>query len=397
MKYCLGLPLLGLMTCQSAYAGWGQLYPTYQENSSWYDESRNTYEYLPEDRGFAYNSPLDQAVAGKVSQMWARLDYLHWEIGPPEDGLLGESVSGIDSVTNQFIQRADVPFTGIDRNTGSTQSTIVTNIGEVSLKNTSGLRGTLGMPLGAGELEAQVWSLMKADQTINQATAYAQGNLVGTSVLLNGVNTNRIITYDTSFEALYETVMMGSEINYIWEDKRPYYGAHLRPILGIKYVRFDELLRQVGVDNSTGTTRTTTIETKGNNDIFGPQIGARAELVHEWFTLGVEPKFAFSFNRYKAQLKTDQLYDIADTPSNTDIERSVWAPMFTLAAYAKVNINHRFFLYVGYDLLWNGGISRPYDNIQYNDDASNTSRFLPTRDVTDVITQGLSVGGEFRF
>jgi hypothetical protein len=73
--------------------------------------------------------------------------------------------------------------------------------------------------------------------------------------------------------------------------------------------------------------------------------------------------------------------------------------MAELGVYARIHPKEWFSIHVGYNLIWVGNITRPHDNIYYNDNGplpTPTGVVLKTN-LEDMLIDGLMIGGEIRF
>ncbi len=128
------------------------------------------------------------------------------------------------------------------------------------------------------------------------------------------------------------------------------------------------------------------------------QVGARLELVHRWFTVGVEPKIGLNFNSYRARVSTDNLRQAADPRVETEEDGTIFSPVAELRAYLRVNVTKNFSVFGGYDWFYMSNVTRPYDNIYYNDNglAQPPGIVVDTKH-RDLMIHGLMVGGELHF
>lgn len=353
------------------------------------------YEMIPANTGWAKRSPVDKVLGKAFANTWVRLDYLNWDIREPGDKFLGAPLG-------QFSNLED-PFPAVDARSGlATPFAVVPSLESVNLNNQDGLRGTLGIELMHGSLEANIWYLEESNTGVSGAEAFGQGFFPVTSILQNGnpqtAATPNVIVYDTAFNAELETNTMGSEINYIVGSEYPNELIQLRPTFGIRYVQFNEKLTQVGVNTLTTTARTSVIESNANNDLFGPQAGIRIEMVHDRIKLGIHPGFVFGFNRHSARVKTVRLFSPISPTIVSGERHSEVAPMISLNAYAELTVSDRFKLFAGYDLLWMNKVSRPYENIFYNDNGiGSPPGVLVNVQLNDLLIQGMSFGGVLTF
>lgn len=420
-------------------------------------------EALPDDCGWGYASPLDRHLANAFRKTYVRLEYLNWSVDRPGDDLIGAPVNEIDPRTGGLIdprrplilpvtgQRRFPPLADFqDRFFGDefVGDAFVPDLGEVELENLDGIRATIGVPLVFGAFEANIWTLaqevdkMHADIIPDDGdpnTPFA-GILATVPTFIGGFPANSGILFNESFEAKYAFDMWGTETNLLFDAYTQGTGLNLRPLVGFRYISIQSSLDVEGrsrlvsaetgagfedpisegpiEDPATGLPlrfRDSHIESSVSNNIYGPQIGLRSELVHDWFTIGVEPKIGLAVNTYEAAVETRNLFDpravttivddfgeeltVGEAPVNTRSQHTEFSPVFQLGVSGKIHITPYLSVWVGYDLLWIGQISRPEDNVFYNAGGAGgrTPQVVVRPHLTDLLTQGISVGGELRF
>ncbi|MFN0196965.1 MAG: BBP7 family outer membrane beta-barrel protein [Planctomycetaceae bacterium] len=350
---------------------------------------------LPYDRGWGYeDTAADRLLKDVVSNTWIRIDYLLWDIERPGDTLLGSPVVGIDNPRLPFDVAAGGVVIGQAR---------VADTNDIKLRNNNGIRGTVGISMTAGDFEASVFGLETAKHTtiaddLPSPFPPDQGTFVATSTLVNGALGDNLFLYDNSYQVSFSSQVWGSEANFILNPEMEGEGLKIRPMGGFRYLNLQENMDQVGVYDSFGTIvpLVSTIESRTNNNIYGPQVGIRTELVHRWFTIAVEPKIMLGMNSYQDKVTTTALRAFADPTVTTTASDTDVAAGAELGVNARIRLNDSIFLTVGYNLLWFGNVQRANEIIRYNDNGP-----LPTPpDVVtnpnrgDIRMQGLSVGGE---
>jgi hypothetical protein len=134
------------------------------------------------------------------------------------------------------------------------------------------------------------------------------------------------------------------------------------------------------------------------NNLYGPQVGLRIELVTQWFTIGADPRVMLGVNQFASSV------DSSDTTigSNSDyISTARFSAVGAIDTYVKIPIHDRVKLYAAYNLWGTGGISRPQSQIDYNVNESSGGVF--TNDIhldlshSAFYVQGFAVGCEFNF
>ena len=283
-----------------------------------------------EDDGELGVHPLEKCISRAVRSCWTRVDYLN------------SSISDLDGETSSFD---------------------LTSIGQHGV---NGIQTTLGLPTNFGSFEISGFTLEQSSDEI-----FASG-FAGSS---------------TSYFSRFVSDVWGADINFISDPVEPGEGFKLRPMGGLRYFAIQEALKIPHVLPPSPYIRSETF-----NNVLAPQIGLRTELVHRWFTIGAEPKVGFGVNTVQAEMIN---YGFLSTPAATAEENdTTFAPFFDLDVYARVPFNEHFSLYVAYNLLLMGGVSRPMDNLVYD---SVTPNFHLDTDSRGFRLDGYTVGLEFTF
>jgi hypothetical protein len=410
--------------------------PAIAGNLPW-DSRQRYYEQIPSDRGGfdEFDSPLDRLFRQAAKQSWVQFDYVQWNIGQIPDDLVGAQVPGVD--------RPDLGFVINDTTTGAPpldptnteQTSYVPRLGEIDSNNLPGVKLTYGLNTNYGTFEANVfWILQKTRSfspgpflfggaTIpgNQATRFTTplidpNGVTAIPFSINGVPSNQALIFDQAFRIDYDSSMIGTEFNFVWDDRKPRNGLHVQHILGFRYLKFDEQMSIIGTDNQIGANpdagggevsfiKSTTIRSRAINQIFGPQIGTRFELVDDRVTFGAQPMFTFGFNNLDARVSTTNLFAADDPttpgineatdPSSNGANETQFAPVLSLALYTKIRVTKSMHFYGSYDVLFLSGVSRPAENINY--DQGTVPGFGVVPHETTVLNQGFSVGTVIEF
>jgi hypothetical protein len=230
-----------------------------------------------------------------------------------------------------------------------------------------------------------------------------------------------VLVYDQGFKSSFSSQIWGSQANWVFDGDNLDEGLQIRPLIGFRYINLRERLDQGGnytfIDNSGPSGPVLVIADRRitsdvDNNVFGPQIGLRSELVHRWFTVGVEPKVMLGLNSYRTNVTAERILSPTEATSSTGTRKTDFGAAFELGVYGKIHVHPNFSLFVGYNLLWAGHVTRPYDNIAYDvrettviDNNTVPPTVTTTRSsniheetrFSDIVTQGLTVGGEYRF
>jgi hypothetical protein len=178
-------------------------------------------------------------------------------------------------------------------------------------------------------------------------------------------------------------------------------GLKLRPLFGFKYVGLQEAMHQKGQFDSPFASFATTIDSDTDNTLLGGTVGLRTELVHRWFTVGVEPAVTFAGNISEVTVVTERFLGPNDPRTETTSDYFDFSPILDLKAYTRVKLMENVNLHVGYDAFWLAHVYRPSRVIEYNvaTDAAGgfVTDFDTKREDDHVAVEGLSVGLEFLF
>jgi hypothetical protein len=245
-----------------------------------------------------------------------------------------------------------------------------------------------------------------------------------------------------TYNASIKTSVWGTEANWISNAFGVDHGSPLsvKPMFGFRYAYFAEDLYQRGAytfvtinpnnNQPVDNTINRRIDAGTINNLYGPQLGLRAELASKYVTLGVQPKVMLGLNTYRANLETENVLRpgsaIQGTPTSEaeflglgDVNQTLsdrtttFGVLGDLEVYSRVRLTSCLHAFVGYNLMWAGQITRPGDNIVYN---ARTVTIDPDLDPNDTDTatrldsdfkldvkysgaliQGLTVGAELRY
>lgn len=388
---------------QGPTSGWQPYTPPYQPgpaNWSWDNVSGNP------DNGWDYeNTPLDEFLEDVARNSYFRLEYLHYAFKNPSDRLLGSAILSQDDPSVPFqVTNAGGLLAGEAR---------VPTTGDLQYPDSSGIRGTIGVPLVGGTLEANIFYFDQVedpsvidrlgDQTTNNPLNPVNPlpQFIATSTLTNGQLGNNLLLYDDSFSTNITADLWGSEINYVFDAYLPEPMIQLRPIVGFRYLDLKESLNQVGVfdqQDQLVTPLVSRISSFSENSVYAPQIGLRGELVSRWLTLGIEPKLAAGVNVYETSVITQSLRSPGDPLVRTTASGEEFSLVGELNLYARIHIRQNFAVTVGYQATFMDQVTRAHSSILYNDNG-------PTADAAIVTSPsherfdfgGLNVSGEIRF
>jgi hypothetical protein len=355
------------------------------------------YQFVQPDIFYDRDAPIDLVFAETLRRGWIRVEFLNWNIKDPGGRLLGAQPATVDP--HQPFQAFDPG--NIARGPG-TLGAFVPDTGDVQFNNLPGMRLTVGAPTEWGAFEADIWAAMTASSTINVDPQLDPSLLItvipAVTLNLNGAPSDtQMILFDNGYNAELRSSMWGSQLNWIANPLTPNTPLSVSPMLGIRYVKFEEELKISGSDVFTGTNPR--ITSKANNNYVGPQVGVRASLNSKWLSLGLEPKVLFGINRHQDSVRTSQIFDAANPNTLDTNEDTDFAPAFNLPATAKLHLTQNFSLFAGYELLWLSNATRATENVVYDSGplATDPSQIRLQKHREPVYAHGFMVGGEFRF
>lgn len=330
---------------------------------------------------------------------------------------------------------------------GVSGAAIAPGLDSFSNNNLNGFRGTFGLPVSTGTVELGGFVLQDSGNTYNggntlasvyesgvnrgigtgyiqeqidanpavviggnvgadgnPATNGQQAQFISQPVLVNGVPQNMTATssaidYDVSYQAKLLTSAWGAEGNYVLDSPDPNAIIQLRPMIGGRYFNIRDRLNQFGqyneqdaIDPTINNVISRTIDSAGNNNIFGPQLGLRAEAMHSRFLIGVEPKFTFGMNTWKTNLDTTNVFGSDDPAQSLTMKGTTFSPLFDVKFYSNVALSKNLSAFVAYNYIWVGQVNKSYNDVVYNQ-----PDFRLTRNYSGTTLQGLSFGLELRY
>jgi hypothetical protein len=326
--------------------------------------------------------------------LWFRTEFLLWNFESPGETLLGSPILG-----NPDPREPREVFDGAGSPIGFAS---VAFTDDMRLRDNSGVRGSLGIPTYFGAFEANIFTFAKANDVFFRDLDPSNGFFIGTSTFVNGALADNIELYNDVYRASFTTKIWGAEANLIFNGPDTGF-LHLQPIFGFRYMSIDESLTQRGrftPDPGTGLPAVdTSIDSFSQNDLFIPQIGLRTEFRTPYLILQFDPKFGFGPNAFHNVVRTDDFRSLGDPVVQTEDESTQMSPFIDLTLNGRIPITKNFNFTAGYTFLWAGRVTRPHRNIFYNDNGP-----LPTppgivvrTKKTDMVFEGLTVGGELRY
>jgi hypothetical protein len=356
-------------------------------------------------------TPLEATLQAVFQKSWYRLEWMQWQINRPGTSLLGAPLNIIGRPQDGF------PVFDLQTPPNVIGGARVATLDPIAMRDTNGLRGTIGLPTSFGAIEANFFALEQASDSFRAAGLKPQqnefdindvlvnvipGRFIATSLLENGQPSDLVELYNREFEVTYRTDVLGAEINFIRDDLIEFGlpgGVEIHPMFGYRFLMIQEEIQQAGqFQDVTGAVPllTSLINSSTSNNLFGPSIGTRIEFQHERFTLGFNPKFTLATNVYRARVRTER-FRLAADPTVVTEDRSVsFSPIGELQTYARIRVTDSMWVSVGYSLLYISRLTRPHDNVFYNDNGAFPTPpgvVLKTRE-TYMRIDGLTLGVE---
>lgn len=386
-----------------------------------------TFVELPDDKGYGYeDSPFDRAITNTFRNGSLRLEYLLWDISNPGRNILGADVPSPDINQPDPTQPFDFLIPGQLNQTRA----VAPSLDRVNTNDNNGIRGTYTLPFRSGALEASVFALQVSHSavpipeelvidfndadldlittdSINAIGAIYTPLLINNVIPLGGLG----LVWDQGYRAELKTRVWGTEANWVPNASDGGSPLQLSPIFGFRMLEFAEDLRQSGAYNfsvtaADGTVTTSVVNRRisstTDNYVYGPQFGLRSELVSKWVSFGAQPKVMLGMNTYKAAIQTQNILSPTDVNQNLLQKDTTFGIIGDFEVYSKLHIRPHFNLFVSYNLLWAGLITRPAENIVYNvsgavGGAGRQSDFGLDVNYSGAMMQGLSVGGELNW
>lgn len=355
--------------------------------------------------------PIEWFVGELTRRSWLKVEYLHWNIEGPSEATIGAPVNGLLTPTTQF--------EGFDNLNGGVSvgiSELLSNE-PLELDDVSGVRGTWGLALNGGQMEMSFFGTEQRNDRFSTGNLRnfrsvqnpGFGNSISPNVLLpletNGVSTDtgslNAIVFDNSVSASMSSQIWGTELALLTDAVVPGEGFKWQWLGGFRYVNLDEQYALRGIYDAGGTTaqRLTTIDSTTVNNVYGPQVGGRAAIVHRWFTVSATPRVTFGLNDYTARVTANPLGDGVLTGGETeDID---FCTITQVTLMGELHFNSRFSAYGGYDFMWLPRVSRPDTNINYDSTQGVGGGFVPNigldNELKNIVVEGLNFGLMFRY
>jgi hypothetical protein len=346
-------------------------------------------------------SPCEEVFCRVLRNVEVRVDYINWGISRPNTTLIGEQPGPgvLQPIFSQFqsvqSNATDVfPILNGFQQVGQARAYDTTGI---SLSENSGVQTTFSLPMTYGTVEVSGFVLAKANSAPNPGglpggTPGLDQSFAAIPVTVGGQPSQTVALFSESFNQYFSSFVFGAEANVFFNALVPKdYGLIIKPMVGFRYLGIDEHFNVVATNPVVPAS---TISSSTINNIYGPQIGCKFELLTQWFTLGIDPKICFGVNQFAASVTG---FDPNVGGSHDHDIDARFAPVGAVDAYIKVPIHEHFSLYGAYNLMGTANVSRPQEQIDYDITTGGQNNTHLNLASSGIMIQGYSVGCEFRF
>ncbi|MEP3479026.1 MAG: BBP7 family outer membrane beta-barrel protein [Fuerstiella sp.] len=347
--------------------------------------------------------PFERALAEVAKRSWIRFEFLHWSLDGPDRGAIGAPI----------LNQTD-PLQVFDNSNGgiATGVGIIPSINQLGLNDTSGVRGTWGLDLAAADFELEFFGTQDKSDAFgfNDLSAFrvAGTESLGTvdrpnvviPLLTDGgiadASTANFLVFDSSFSSEIESRLWGAEATLLTKPYIPGNGFQWQWLGGFRYLSYDESFRSTGAFNNGGLQAdvVTQISADSTNNLYGPEVGGRAQINNKWFTLSATPRIAFALNNYTGST----FFNGTETGQENDVD---FTPIVQVSFKGEVHVSPNLSLYGGYDFMWIYRLTRPFDNIVYDSTPGLGGAFTPdirqAIDLESFASQGLTFGAVLRY
>ncbi|MFN9198407.1 MAG: BBP7 family outer membrane beta-barrel protein [Planctomycetaceae bacterium] len=335
---------------------------------------------------------------------FVRVEYLNYNIRNPGDVLMGAPLADNAYPTDPFVIFAPGTFS-------PTYYGIVPSTKMFDLRDNNGIKTTLGFDLAHGdsvELSAFFLAQKKSGYINNDlgislvdigGFLFELPNVYATSMLLDGQVGNTLYVYNDGYAAFYQSQVWGAEANYL-HDLDTYGAVHFRPMIGARFLNINERMSQYGRFQQLAPVPSfeTSIESDTQNYLGGGQIGARVEMVTHLFDFGAEAKWLMLANSMYADVATNNLRFNGDPYVLTSDNTTSVSTGVDLTGWAPLHLGPKVDLRIGYNFLWLTGITRPEDNIYYNENGvTQPAGVVVDMKKHDWSMSGLQLGGSLKW
>jgi hypothetical protein len=359
-------------------------------------------------------TPWEELLCRILRNVEVRVDYIQWGISRPHTVLIGENPApgvlqpafGFEVFDGFFFTNPNPPavqknptdvFPILNQNFNQVGQARAYDTTGISLSENSGSQVTFTLPMTYGEIEASGFILAKASSAPNPGGL--PGGIPGENqafaaipVTVNGQPSTDVGLFSQSFNQYFSSFLYGAEVNVYFNAIVPKdYGFVFKPMLGFRYLGIDE---HFDVNASNPGVPGSFVYSSTINNIYGPTVGARCELMTQWFTIGADPRFTFGVNQFAANVNS---FDPVDGSAHDHDIDARFAPVGAVDAYIKIPLHERCHIYAAYNLFGTTNVSRPQSQVDYDLTSNLTNNTHLNLSNEGIMVQGFSVGCEFNF
>ncbi len=372
-------------------------------------------QLLPESRQsvFDFQSDLNIDLRDVVEGSWIKVEYIFANFERPGDTLLGAPLG--------LVENPRVPFSVLVPGLQEPLARVA-DLSQINTTGENGYRTTFGLRSFRGfDVEGSYFAMQ--DMTSKFDVGPLPGDPVffpgesefyATSLLDDGERGSRVILYDHSFDVYYQSQFWSGDLNIVLDSLSPDTGVQFKPLMGFRFQAYDETLVQHGrFDNSSGldpllgvltTPLENEIRSATRNSMALGQFGFKAELVDEWFTIGIAPKVAIGSNSIDAVVYTEDLRDslttdlVDDGISRNRANNVIFGSLLDANAYFSVKVNS-WLSFTGSGFLWYmPNVARADQTIVYDDLGIDVAPAMnPRLKTRQMVVHGFTVGAQINW
>ncbi len=358
-----------------------------------------------------YDTPLDLGIKEVLHQTWFRTDYLWMNYRDPNSRFIG----AVPLVVPPATFDPTVTFPALDRVAGirPNQDGELVSLQRATSRDNNGLRLTMGIPTRMFTWEASGFAMGQSVSNLQFAPFQDPNSLTGDVVypaipLTRNGQPSRFdyVLFDEGMNIKVKSNLQGTDTRFVFAALNPNVGIEVAPLIGFNYLHYSNELSITGGDSGTATFHR--IDSRSNNQIFGPEIGLRLQTRSKWVTLGFEPKFTFGVNRMANQLATSQIFTAAVdpitlAPLEPDQSRrdafTRFTPVIELDTFARIRLAENLNFSIGYQFMAMSNISMSNQNIVWDSSSTltNPPRIGLARNRQTFWMNGINVGLQWQF
>ena len=373
-------------------AGEYQLQPSFYEQL--HPETRSAYD--------EYEPAINLGLSETFHRTWFRTDYLWMNYRPPGSRFIGAVPLTIPPAT--FDPRALFP--AFDRVLGvrvGLEGRLV-SLESSDYRDNHGLRMTMGVPTELFTWEASGFAMGEADSNLQFNNFLDVNSPFGETVIAaipltrNGLPAFRnYLLFDQGMNVNVRSNLQGVDTRFVFGAITPNVATEVAPLIGFNYLHYSNELSIRGDDSGTATSHR--IDSRANNNIFGPEIGLRMETRSKWMTLGFEPKFTFGINRMSNHVATQQIFSPLEADREVKDALTRFSPVIELETYARFRLAENLMFSIGYQFMATTNVSMADQNIVWDSSSIliDPPRIGLVQNRDDFWMQGINVGLQWQF